>query len=74
MPSCDFAVLEAVAQLAQQRHAGDGIRGRRDDGLGHAQDAGGRLADDLAVALVGQVQAVLLVLDRDQPLEPLVQR
>ena len=32
-----------------------------------------RLADDLAIALVGQVQAVLLVLDRDQPLEPLVE-
>ena len=37
------------------------------------QRLGDRFANDLAVALLGQVQAVLLVLDRDQPFEPFVE-
>ena len=69
----DFAVLESVAQFPQQGHARDGVGGRVDDGLRHAQDAGRRLAHDLAVSLLGQVQAVLLVLDDYQPFEPFVE-
>ena len=68
-----LAVLEAVAQFPQQGHARDGIGCRADDGLGHAQDAGSRFANDLAVALLRQLQAVLLVLDDDQPFEPFIE-
>ena len=69
----DLAVLEAVAQFPQQRHAGNGIGGRADDGLGHPQGAGSRLAHDLAVSLLRQLQAVFLVLDDDQPFEPFIE-